>query len=362
MAYRPIVMMTSARLRAGAKALPAALALAAFAAAPASAGASSPSPAAFALSPIGTTSSIRLHGTPGRVLHGGVLVRNVSRHPIVVILQRADIQNASNGNADYVTTRVSGTGRWLHLSAVSVSLAPGASRALAYTVTIPAVATGGSHYAGIVAINAADISAAARKARGRAFTFHIVNRQALPLTIHLPGRRSRSLTLHSVKLTVAPIGAGLMLGLLPGGTELTQGARVHLRILRGTRTVFTYESTLGQMFPGGGLSYRVPWPGRPTPGSYRLLGTVVPQGSAVINIDQSFGFTPRSAAKLQRVTPPVAPLPAAGTPGWMVIALAIGAALLIGLSVAVWKLARRPRRALAQQLGHESVKATQRLR
>jgi hypothetical protein len=116
---------------------------------------------AFALSPIGTTSSISLHGTSGRALQGAVLVRNVSRHPIVVILQRADIQNASNGNADYVTTRLWGTGRWVHLSADTVRLAPGAARTVAYTVSVPSAAIGGSHYAGIVAINAAELSAAA---------------------------------------------------------------------------------------------------------------------------------------------------------------------------------------------------------
>jgi hypothetical protein len=343
MARRPISKTLSAHLYTGVKALPVALALAASATAPAPAAAASPPPVAFTLSPIGRTSSISLHGTPGRVLGGAVLVRNVSRHPIVVILQRANIQNASNGNADYVTTRLSGAGQWLRLSAENVHLAPGASRRVAYTLSIPTSATGGSHYLGIVAINATDLSAAARKANSRAFTFRVVTRQALPLTIHLPGRLSRSLSLRSVKLTIEPIGAGLMLGLVPGGNELTQGARVHLRILRDTRTIFTYTSTLGQMFPGGGLSYRVPWPGRPTPGIYRLLGTIRPQGSPVIYVDRTFSFSTHSAAQLERVTPPAAQLPATATPGWVWIALGCGAALLIALSLTVLKLARRPR-------------------
>ena len=195
----------------------------------------SPRPVAFALSPVGTASSISLHGARGHVLTGAVLVRNVSRRPITVILQRADIRNASNGNADYVTSRLSGTGRWLHLSAGRVRLAPHASRRVAYTVSVPRAAAGGSHYGGIVAINAADFAAAAAhgKTKGRKFTFYRISRQAVPLTIHLPGRLSRSLALRSVKLVVAPIGAGLVLGLLPGGSELTEQAQVRLRVLRG---------------------------------------------------------------------------------------------------------------------------------
>ncbi len=338
--------MISARIHTGATSLLAALTLAALAAAPASASGPAPPPVAFTLSPIGATSSVGLHGTARSVLHGTVLVRNASRHPIVVSLERADIQNASNGNADYVTTRVAGTGRWLHLSAERVSLAPHASRVLAYSVIIPSTATGGSHYAGIVAINAADF-AAGRKATGRAFTFHVITRQALPLTIHIPGHLSRRLSLRSVKLSVQPIGAGLVLRLVPGGTELIEGASVQLRILRGPRTVFTVASMLGQMFPGGGLSYRVSWPGRPTPGVYRLLGTIRPQGLAPITIDRLFNFSPRSAAQLKRVTPPAAQLPVAGTPGWVWIALGCGAAVVAALSIMVWKLARRPRRALA---------------
>lgn len=277
-----------------------------------------------------------------------MLVRNMSRRPIVVILQRADIRNASNGNADYVTTRLSGTGQWLHLSSQSVHLAPDGSRRVAYTVSIPSAATGGSHYAGIVAINAADFSTSARTtSKGRGFTFKRISREAVPLTIHLPGRLWRSLSLGSVGLVVEPIGAGLVLGLRPSGTELTQGAYLHLRVLRGARTILTTTSTLGQMFPSGGLNYRIPWPGRPTPGTYRLLGTISPRGSAVIKVDRSFSFSTRSAAQLNRVTPPAAQLPAPGTPGWVWVALGCGATLLIALSLAVLKLAGRPRRPLA---------------
>ena len=247
-------MMMRSRLQAAGKALAAALALAAFAAAQVSAEAASLLPVAFILSPTGNTSSISLHGNPGRGLGGAVLVHNMSRHPIIVILQRADIRNASNGNADYVTTRLSGTGQWLHLSAQSVHLAPDASRRVAYTVSIPSTTTGGSHYAGIVAINAADFSTSARpNGKSRRFTFKRISREAVPLTIHLPGRLWRSLSLGSVQLIVEPIGAGLVLRLRPSGTELTQGAYLHLRVVRGVRTILTDTSTLGQMFPGVGL-------------------------------------------------------------------------------------------------------------
>jgi len=349
MAKRPSMMMTSSRLHTGAKTLLAGLALAAIAAAPASAAALSSSPVAFTLSPVGSVGSVTLHGTPGGVLHGAVRVHNLSRRRITVILQRADIGTASNGDADYLTARLYHAGRWLRLRIASVQLAPHATRQIGFTVRIPVLAGGGSHYAGIVATNAADLvtRVAHDKSKRPAFTFYRVSRQAVPLTIHLRGRLSRSLSLRSVQLNVDPIGAGLLLSLLPGGTELTQTAPLKLRVMREARTVFTYAATLGQLFPGSGLSYRIPWPGRPTPGTYRLIGQIRPQGSAVINIDQTIGFNAARASQLEHETPPVSGAPGSSLPGWIWIVLAGAAALLIGLALAVYKLARRLRRALA---------------
>ncbi len=191
--------MTSPRVRDGAMAVLATLALAATAASPASAATlPSPRPVAFALSPVATAGALRLRGTRGQVLHGAVLVRNVSRHPVTVILQAADIQNASNGNADYITAPLSVTGRWLHLTTRRVRLAPHTGRQVGFTVSVPAGAGGASHYAGIVAINAADLAVTAARgtAKGRTFTFHRIDRQALPVTIRLPGRLSRTLALR----------------------------------------------------------------------------------------------------------------------------------------------------------------------
>jgi hypothetical protein len=344
------MMMIRSRRHGGAKALLASLALAAFAAAPASAAAPTLPPGGFALSAVGTIGPVVLHGAAGRVLRGTVSVRNLSRHSITVILQRADIENSSNGGADFVTARLYHAGRWLHLSVATVHLAPHAKRQVAYTVSIPALATGASHYAGIVAINAADLITPAVRGRshGRAFAFYRIDRQALPLTIHLPGPLFRRLALRSVTLNVEPAGAGLVLGLLPGGTELTDSAKVNLRVVRGARTIFTSVTALGQLFPAGGLDYRIPWPGTPSPGTYRVVGTIRPVGSAVIYIDQTVTYTVAKAAELKRETPPVPVIHVPGaTPGWMWIALGVALALLIALSLAVWRLTRRPLRALA---------------
>ena len=333
--------------RAGALAVMVASALAASAAAPTSATADAPpTPAAFALTAVGVSGAMMLHGTAGQVLHGAVRVRDVSRQTITVILQPADIKNAGNGNADYVT-----------------------SRALAYR---PLAASRGRHRRPSASRLTADrvhrqhsrrherrialrrdrrdqrrgprARRTRKGAKGTSFTFYRINRQALPLTIRLPGPLTRSLALRSAMLIVAPVGASLRLALRAGGSELIEAAQLNVRVLRGSRTIFTYASTLGQLFPTTSLNYDVPWQGRPTPGSYRVLGTIRPTGTAPVNIDTTVKFTGANAAQLKRETPAVSGAATNGLPGWVPIALTIATALLIALSLAVYKLARRPAR------------------
>lgn len=351
MTMRPGTTMYAHHPHTGAVVLLASLALAAFAAAPALA---APAPAApkaatFALSAAGKSGALRLRSAPGRTVRGAVVVRNVSRRPIVLRLQPADIANATNGNADYVTTRRSAAGRWVRLAATTVRLSPKASRRVTFSVRIPAGTRGASHYAGIVAFDAADVTAAARasKRKGTSFTISRISRQALPITLRLPGPLTRKLTLRSMKIKVDPAGAGLIVGLRPGGTVLTQSAAVRLRVSRGKRTILRHNSALGQLFPGDDLDFRIPWTGRPTEGSYLVRGVIRPKGSAPVYVNQSVKFTPAKVAELKRETPPVAATeaaPAPGLPMWVWLALTGAGALLLALALAFWRFARRTRR------------------
>jgi hypothetical protein len=254
-------------------------------------------------------------------------------------LEPADIRAASNGNADYATTRLARTGRWLHLAATSVRLKPHATRRVAYTVRVPATA----HYAGIVAVDAVELAAAAgRPRKDRSFTFNRVNRQALPLTVRLAGPRARSLSLRALGIKVEPAGAGLVLGLLPGGSELIANAAVKLRVLRGSHTILTHASTLGQLFPGARLNFRIPWAGRPTKGAYRVKGVIRPERAAPIFIDQTIQFTPAKASQLDRETTPGSRRSGTPeTPLWMWFALGGAGALVLFVLLLLWKLRRR---------------------
>lgn len=334
---------SASRRRRGVVASFASLALAASTCAPAFGAPPAPRPTAFALTPAGSSGSMLLRSTAGQVVRGSVLVRNTSGHRVRVRLRVADIRNASNGNADYITKRPSATGRWLRLRARSVRLAPAAVRRVRYAVRIPRRARGGAHYGGIVAVDAADLRRARtnqRKPRER-FSFSRISRQALPLTIRLPGPHKRRLALRSVKFVVEPAGAGLVLGLRPRGTELIQQARVRLRVTSGERTVLRHSGTLGQLFPGSSLHYRIALPQPPTEGSYRVQGVIRPQRAARVYINKTITFSAEKVSELEDETATAPAAPAPGLPTWVWIALTAGGLALIASTTALLLVKRR---------------------
>jgi hypothetical protein len=285
-----------------------------------------------------------LSGRPGALLRGTARVSNLSDRSVTVRLQPADVTNATNGNADYAAARPAHAGRWLRLGAKRVRLAPGAARAVAFTVRVPADAAGGSHYAGVVATDAAEVASASasrsKASKRNGFRFSRINRQAMPVTVRLPGPLTRRLSLRSTRINVQPSGAALVLGLRPGGTTLIPDTKVRLRIARAGKSVLRYATTLGQLFPGSPLGHRVPWKGRPTAGDYRVTGSIRPRGAAAIRIDRTVAFTAPAAKELVRETPPVAQAPSSGLPTWALVALGVAALLLLVLSLAVLKLVR----------------------
>jgi len=113
-------------------------------------------------------------------------------------------------------------------------------------------------------------------------------------------------------------------------------------VLRGQHKIFTTTTTLGQLFPGAPLAYRIPWKGRPAAGTYRVVGTIRPQGARVIHVNASLTVSGAKAKQLaQGTTAGAQQEAAAGIPGWIWVALALAAVLLIVVPLFVWKYARR---------------------
>jgi hypothetical protein len=207
---------------------------------------------------------------------------------------------------------------------------------------VPRDAREGSHYAGVVATeDAARKPSQRRVARGTStFSVTSVVRIAVPMTIALPGRRTRALALDGLKLPVDASGAALSVALRNTGTVLIRRAAVDLRVRRDGRTLFRHQAGLSEILPESPLVYRIPWKGTPMQGTYRVVGTIRPAGAETLHVDAPVTFTEHTARELERKAEEVV-LPESSVPPLVWLALAAAVALLAGMAVMLLRTRRR---------------------
>ena len=118
-------------------------------------------------------------------------------------------------------------------------------------------------------------------------------------------------------------------------------APVKLRVSRGPQTILTHSSSLGQLFPGAGLAFRIPL------GRQSQRGRVPRQGR-----DPAPAAPPRSSStrrspsarrtRAQLESRTTLGAPDSGTPLWMWVALGVAGLLVALLLFLLWRLERRP--------------------
>ena len=88
----------------------------------------------------------------GSTVHGAVAVTNTGDTAGTVKLYASDATTGATSGTVYLTdSRPSGVGTWISLASSSATLAPGASKQVAFTVHVPSGATPGEYVGGIVA-------------------------------------------------------------------------------------------------------------------------------------------------------------------------------------------------------------------
>jgi hypothetical protein len=323
-----------------------ALALAAAAAAPAAATADSPAPGGFNITSPDKSGAVLLNGTTGATLSGRLEAFNTSRRPKVLRLQAADLNTASSGGLSYGTTHPRRAGAWVRLNASEVRIPARSSVNVAFTVAVPRGVRGGSHYAGIVATDARRASAQTAsvevgKGRRSVQVGRIV-RVAVPVTVRLPGPRTRNVAYTGASLNTDATRPALALALENTGTALIDGARISFHIERDGKRLMKHTSTMAVLMPDSGVRYSVPWTAGTEQGDYRLVGTVTPRGARRVNINEVLTVSAKQADKLaaQTRTPEAAVAPKS-TPMALWAALGAAALLVAAMGVAMWRMLRR---------------------
>lgn len=313
-------------------------------AAPSAAQASAPVP--FSFSAVGTADYHRFDVRAADDVRGAVRVVNRSGRTRVVRLQALDLVTGDRGGIVFRSGRPAATGRWLRLDRRDVRLRPGAAARVGYTARVPSRVSPGEHYAGIVAIDRADLRAAGqRPSARRGVVLRHVTRLALPVRFTVAGPADRRMAAGRADFAADAAGSRIDLPLRSTGAKLIRSTKVDVAVRdeRG-RTLFTHRATLAEFVPRTIARYPITWRGRAAEGRYRLVGTVSPKGAPAIRVDQKLEFTRRRAQDLEEQTGEQA-APAASPPLLLLAGLAVALLAAIAATVAYVRLRRRLRAA-----------------
>jgi hypothetical protein len=314
--------------------------LSALAGAPPALAAPTPKAVGFFVAPVGVP-SLRFQARPGHTVTGSIRVVNLAARTRMIRLTASDLVTADSGGASFPAGRPKSTGTWLQLDTQRVVLTSHGSAKVGFRAVVPDSAEPGQHYAGIVAVDAAE-AAAARKSpeQGSGVEVHHLARLALPVRLTLPGAQFTRLAATDMHFSVDASGSSLRVGLRNAGNQIIRETDLDLHIGRDGQELLAANTQIRDFITDSGISYPVAWRGSLQPGAYHVTGTIHPQAGPSLTIDQAVDFTPTLAKTLEQKTG-VAAAPGDGPPVWV---WALIAALLMAgtaVSVAYLRLRRR---------------------
>jgi hypothetical protein len=182
----------------------------------------------FALKPVGDAplGYYELAGHPGERLEGRVRVVNAGSAAGTAELAVVDAATGATTGAVYETvgTGARDVGAWLQLGARQVTLPPGASTIVPFTVTIPADGRRGEHLGGIVVRPAPSADHRGAGDAKHSFQVDIVDQSILAVQVNLPGAARGLLKVRGVQAGGNPGYQTLRLALSNPGEKMVKGS------------------------------------------------------------------------------------------------------------------------------------------
>ncbi|MGH2734650.1 MAG: WxL protein peptidoglycan domain-containing protein, partial [Actinomycetota bacterium] len=271
----------------------------------------------------------------GSTINQSLVIKSFSPEPVSLRLSPVDAGTGATGGIIYAFERAKPrrVGAWLSLESRRVTLVPGSSVSIPFTVSVPPGAESGLHIGGI-AVSRSD--AKERRAPRGGASIDVDVRRVVPVVVTLPGPAAPRLDILGVRPVVRPEGINLLVEIENDGTDLTTGEGVIMLREDGFRSDFFVDDFV----PHTHIEYPIEWKQQAAAGEYKARvelrygskravwrGTFTVDGSVVDELEA------------RGLTPPVA----ASSIPWLWIAAVVGVAVLLiaGLYAAVRRF-RRP--------------------
>jgi WxL Interacting Protein, peptidoglycan binding domain/WxL Interacting Protein, host binding domain len=303
--------------------------------------------ATFALKPAVPTKTgyFVLKGQPGQTVRGAVRVLNVGTAPGRSGLYSVDATTGQTSGAVYRSRQEPrrDVGAWIKLAKSSVTLAPGQSQVVSFSIRIPAGAATGQHLGGIVAQRSTGKSGSSTSGGGGGggFKVRIQELSVLAVQVNVPGPERASMTLTGIEVGRQPGHQSVLVGIGNTGNVLTKGSGTLRIVAKGGRVAQRSSFNLDTFVPGSHIDFPVYIQGKAlNPGSYRGTVSISYRGHDLTRV---FPFTITNAQTAQVFGAPAAqqtPLDSSSDPTLLYVLIAVSA-LSLGAAFYFWRQ-RRP--------------------
>lgn len=282
----------------------------------------------------GPSSYFVFDAVPGQVIHDEVLITNSGEAAGSVLLYPADAATGQTSGVVYQgqdEARVA-VGAWITLEENEVTLGPGESRTVGFTVMIPDDARPGHHVGGIAAQNLATTEGSGQ------LRVTLQTRLVTAVQLNLPGTPIEHLALTRVSPAIQGGKQTLLLALENDGNQMLKPqGKVTIREEAGG-TVAELPVKLHTVLPEARIDYPVVVPDGPlAPGSYHVTVDLTYGEQGTLRYDETITIT---AAEVPAGQPGSGSVPVAtaqesraAVPIWLIVA-GVGGGVLAGLLLA----------------------------
>jgi len=297
----------------------------------------------FSVAAAGFSSYFRYSLEPGRHARGALRLVSQSGRTIHVLIQGVDVGTAATGGLAYGASESDAVDRLLTLSRHGVRLDAGTTVEVPFGVAVSRALGPGDHFAGIVALNRAQVRAARRGSRRKGFSLRFLPRLAIAVQVTVPGQATHVLQFGNAGIDVTPSSTDVTLLLRNSGNKLIKRTGGRLAVSQNGRVLVRRGVALDAFVPGTTLLYRIPLVGRPAEGSYSVRGILRPERGAPVPVDATVSFGAAAAREFKRETGREA---TSSGPSTLLVAGLIGASVVVLVLLGALLRTRRRLRAL----------------
>lgn len=205
-----------------------------------------------------------LEAEPGHTVEQSIGLRNDSEEPIELRLVPVDATTGPLGGVSYGLEQEDrqAVGTWIQLERDKLILAPGASKTIPFSVSIPASAAPGEHVGGISVYVPKEEEGQGPTETGAAVL--VRSRRIVAVQVQLPGGNPAHMVIRGVEAAARPDGLYLELLLANDGGGLTKGTGLVELPDDGLRREFSIDTFL----PRTAIRYPVKWTTEPRSGTF----------------------------------------------------------------------------------------------